>query len=176
MRQKLSPQWTGLATVEWTNWSRIGTSNVTQPNGAPAVVFAGALVPVQIHFEYKDGWLYALGAEYQWTSQLAVRGGLAYEVSPITDTVRIPILPDNDRFWVSLGATYKLTNKLTLDAAYSHGFVKEASINVVPGNPSFNGAVTYTGTADLHFDIISVALKYRWDEPAPVKQGYFKAK
>ncbi len=176
LRQKLSPQWTGLATVEWTNWSRIGTSNVMQPNGAPAVVFAGALVPVQIHFEYKDGWLYALGAEYQWTSQLAVRGGLAYEVSPITDTVRIPILPDNDRFWVSLGATYKLTNKLTLDAAYSHGFVKEASINVVPGNPSFNGAVTYTGTADSHFDIISVALKYRWDEPAPVKQGYFKAK
>jgi long-chain fatty acid transport protein len=178
VRQKLSPQWTGMATVEWTNWSRIGTSNVLQPNGAPAVVFAGALVPVAIHFEYKDGWLFALGAEYQWSSQLALRGGFAYEVSPITDTVRIPVLPDNDRFWVSLGATYKITNKLSLDAAYSHGFVKEASINVVPGNPSFNGAITYTGTADSHFDIISVALKYRWDEPPPPakKVGYFKAK
>ena len=86
-----------MATVEWTNWSRIGTSNVLQPNGAPAD-FAGAPVPVQFQFEYKDGWLYSLGAEYQWNQQLAVRAGVAYEKSPITDTVRIPILPDNDRY------------------------------------------------------------------------------
>ena len=49
--------------------------------------------------------------------------------------------------------------------------MKEASINVVPGNPSFNGAVTYTGTADSHFDIISVALKYRWDESGAGRQA-----
>ena len=40
-------------------------------------------------------------------------------------------------------------------------------INVVAGNPSFNGTVSYTGSVDSHIDIVSVALKYRWDEPAP---------
>jgi long-chain fatty acid transport protein len=165
LRQRFSSQWTGLATVEWTNWSRIGTSVV---NGAP--------VPTSIAFQYQDGWLFSLGAEYAWDPKLTLRGGIGYEKSPITDDVRIPLLPDNDRYWVSLGGTYKWSPKLSFDLAYSHLFVKDTPINVVAGNPSFTG-VPYVGTVDSHIDIISVAMKYRWDDPAPpVKQGYFKAK
>ena len=37
-----------------------------------------------------DGWFFSLGAEYQWTERLMVRGGAAYEISPVTDDVRIP--------------------------------------------------------------------------------------
>jgi long-chain fatty acid transport protein len=167
LKQKLDPQWTLLGTVEWTNWSRIGTST-------SGVTIAGN--PVQIAFQYKDGWFVSLGAEYQWTDALAVRAGLAYEKSPITDQVRIPLLPDNDRYWASVGATYKITNKLSADLAYSHVFVKSTPINVVAGNPNFDG-VAYVGTVDSHIDIISVGIKYRWDDPAPVvKQRYAKAK
>jgi long-chain fatty acid transport protein len=90
-----------LATIEWTNWSRIGSS-----------VVSGAPVPTTLPFQYEDGWLFSLGAEYQWTEQLAVRGGVGYEKSPITDDVRIPLLPDNDRYWLSAGGTYKLTPKI----------------------------------------------------------------
>ncbi|HEY5378829.1 MAG TPA: OmpP1/FadL family transporter [Pseudolabrys sp.] len=165
LRQRFTSQWTGLATVEWTNWSRIGTSVV---NGAPA--------PTSIAFQYQDGWLFSLGAEYAWDPKLTLRGGIGYEKSPITDDVRIPLLPDNDRYWVSLGGTYKWSPKLSFDLAYSHLFVKDTPINVVAGNPSFTG-LAYVGTVDSHIDIISVAMKYRWDDPAPpVKQGYFKAK
>src|SRR5271169_3273886 len=49
LRQRLTPQWTGLATVEWTNWSRIGTSNVVTPGGAVATT---------LPFQYQDGWLF----------------------------------------------------------------------------------------------------------------------
>ena len=165
LRQRFTSQWTGLATVEWTNWSRIGTSVV---NGAPA--------PTSIAFQYQDGWLFSLGAEYAWDPKVTLRGGIGYEKSPITDDVRIPLLPDNDRYWVSLGGTYKWSPKLSFDLAYSHLFVKDTPINVVAGNPSFTG-LAYVGTVDSHIDIISVAMKYRWDDPAPpVKQGYFKAK
>jgi long-chain fatty acid transport protein len=166
LRQKLTSQWTGLATVEWTNWSRIGTSVV---NGAPA--------PTTLPFQYKDGWLYSVGAEYAWDRMLTLRGGVGFEKSPITDDVRIPLLPDNDRYWASVGATYKWSPKTTFDIAYSHLFVKSTTINVVAGNPWFTG-VAYVGTADSHIDIISVSMRYRWDDPAPepVKQGYFKAK
>ncbi len=65
--------------------------------------------------------------------------GAAYEKSPVTDQVRIPTLPDNDRFWLSAGATYKWSPKITLDFAYSHIFVKNAPINDVAGNPFFPG-------------------------------------
>jgi long-chain fatty acid transport protein len=171
LRQKLSSQWTAMATVEWTNWSRIGTANVYQPNGAPALVALG--VPgttgvVTIPFQYSNSWFYSVGAEYQWTDKLAVRGGVAYETSPVTDLVRVPTVPDDDRTWLSLGASYKYSNKMTFDLAYSHVFVKSAPINIVSGNPTYSAlAGTYTGTTDSHLDIVSVAMHYRWDDPAP---------
>jgi len=178
LRQKLTSQWTALGTVEWTNWSRIGTSNVLQPNGAPATIAGTA---VSIPFQWKDGWLFSLGAEYQWTPALALRAGVAYEKSPVTDDIRGPGIPDNDRTWLSIGGTYKYNAKMTFDLAYSHVFVKNAPINIVDAsNPLFaiGGGTTYTGSVSSSLDIISVALKYRWDDPAPepVKKGYFKAK
>jgi len=176
LRQRLSPQWMVMATVEWANWSRIGTSNILQSSGAPATVVG---TPVRLPFQYSDGWYYSVGAEYQWSDALALRGGIGFEKSPITDSVRTPRLPDNDRTWLSIGATYKMTKKITLDAAYSHLFVKSTPIDIsaASGNPWFSSGITYIGSVDSHVDIISVALRYRFDDPpAPVKQGYFKAK
>ena len=175
LRQRLTPQWTGLATFEWSRWSRIGTSEILQSSGAPATVLG---TPVRVRFEWSDGWFASLGAEYQWNERLALRGGLGFEKSPITDQVRTPLLPDNDRIWASIGGTYKWSNKLSFDAAYSHIFVKSTPIDLsaTSNNPSYNG-FSYVGSVSSHVDIISVALKYRWDEPAaPVKQGFFKAK
>lgn len=170
VRQQLGPQWTLLGTIEWTNWSRIGTSAVVQPNGAPATVLAGlGGGAVNIPFEYDDGWFFSAGAEYKWNDRLALRGGIAFEKSPITDQVRTPRLPDNDRFWIALGASYQVTPRISLDAGYTHIFVKDTPIDIsaASGNPSFNGAVTYVGSVDSHVDIVSVALRYRFDTPAP---------
>jgi len=125
-----------------------------------------------IPFEWKDGWFFSLGAEYQWNPQLALRAGVAFERSPVTDSVRGPAIADNDRTWLSIGATYNFNAKTTFDLAYSHGFVKSAPINITsPSNPLFaiGGGTTYTGNVDSHFDIISVGLRYRWDNPAPAK-------
>jgi long-chain fatty acid transport protein len=148
-----------------------------QPNGAPALI---VLTPAVIPFQYKDGWFFSLGAEYQWNPQLALRAGVGYEISPVTDTVRGPAIPDADRTWLSIGGSYKYNAKTSFDLAYSHVFVKNAPINITnASNPFFalGGGTTYTGNVDSHLDIISVALKYRWDDPAPpVRQGYFKAK
>jgi long-chain fatty acid transport protein len=178
VRQKLTSQWTVMGTVEWTNWSRAGTSPVLQPNGAPALVVGTASV---IPFQYKDGWFFSAGAEYQWDPKLALRAGVGYEISPVTDTVRGPAIPDANRTWLSVGASYKYNAKMSFDFAYSHVFVKTAPINISdPSNPFFaiGGGTTYTGSVDSRIDIISVAMKYRWDDPAPepVKQRYAKAR
>jgi long-chain fatty acid transport protein len=178
VRQKLGPQWTAMATVEWTNWSRAGTSAILQPNGAPATL---GVTPIVIPFQYKDGWFYSLGAEYQWSPALALRAGVGYEVSPVTDTVRGPAIPDADRTWLSIGGTYKYSAKVSFDLAYSHVFVKNAPVNITnASNPFFaiGGGTTYTGNVSSSLDIVSIALKYRWDDPAPepVKQRYAKAK
>ena len=172
IRQKLGDQWTAMGTVEWTNWSRIGTSNVVQPNGQPALVLNGlGGGAVTIPFQYKDGWYFSIGAEYQWTEKFAVRGGIGFEKSPVSDAVRVPIVADNDRTWLSVGGTYRYSDRLSFDLAYSHLFVRTTPIDITsPSNPSFNGA-PYTGSVNSRIDLISVALRYRWDAPAQRPKG-----
>jgi long-chain fatty acid transport protein len=172
IRQRLDPRWTLLGTVEWSNWSRIGTSNVVQPNGSLATVLTH---PVTIPFQYRDGWFFSGGAEYICTDRLTLRGGLAYEISPVTDQVRIPLVPDNDRFWASVGATWQVVKGVHFDVAYSHVWVKDTSINIVAGNPSFIPGLPYTGTVDSHVDILSVALVVRMDEVEPtLRKPFYK--
>ena len=169
LRQQLTPQWAVLGTFEWTNWSRIGTATILQPNGNPALI-AGQ--PIAFAFQYRDGWFASGGVEYKWNEQWTLRGGVGFERSPITDQVRIPLLPDNDRTWLAIGATWNITPRLAVDLAYSHVFVKSTAINVVAGNPSFVSGFPYTGTVDSRLDIISLGLKYRLDTllaPAPAK-------
>ena len=40
------------------------------------------------------------------------------------------------------------------------------NVTAASGNPWWNG-VEYIGDVSSHVDIISVAMKYRWDNPAP---------
>src|SRR5215468_7899327 len=63
IRQRLDPRWTVMATAEWSNWSRIGTSVWTTPSGNVATI---GVTPVLFPFQYKDGWFFSGGAEYQW--------------------------------------------------------------------------------------------------------------
>ena len=164
IRQKIDPQWTLLGTIEWTNWNRIGTSNVLI-NGATA----GTLP-----FQYQDSWLFSIGAEYQASDRLALRAGFGYETAAISDQVRIPLIPDSTRYWASVGASYVIIKGLKADLAYSHVFEPDASVNIsaTSGNPWFAGSVTafnpagiaYIGNASTHADIISIGLNWKWDD------------
>lgn len=177
IRQAVGPQWTLLGTVEWSNWSRIGTTTINQLNGAPATVLAGlGGGPVTLPFQYDDGWFFSAGAEYRWTERLTIRGGVGYEISPITDQVRTPRLPDNDRFWASIGASWNLNKAIRIDFAYTHLWIKDPTINITAasGNPSFS-SVPYVGTVDAQTDLLSGSLVVRFDDIEPsVKKPFMK--
>jgi len=96
-------------------------------NGQPVGV--GDTVSLE-HLNYEDGWFFSLGGEYQWSSQLLLRTGLAYEISPIRNAQDRGLrIPDNDRIWASVGATYDLSDTMSLDFAYTHIFVDEGKID-----------------------------------------------
>src|SRR5262249_8735010 len=166
IRQGLMPGLTALGTVEWTGWKRIGTSIISQPSGQAAL--APSRAPVTVPFQWNDGWFYSVGLEYVASPAWIVRGGVGYEISPVTDQVRIPLLPDNNRIWYSVGLTNNVTPGVSVDLAYSFVDVQNATINVVPGNPSFNGLVTYTGTSKASISIFSVGVKFKLGEPPAV--------
>ena len=147
----------------WQNWSRLGTVPVT----VTSTTVTPLGIPTALAFEWQDGWLVSGGVEYQWSPKMALRGGIGFERSPIDDRVRGTRLPDNDRLWVSVGASYNWNERLSFDFGYSHIFVDDTPINLVPGNPTFNPALgTFVGTANAQVDIVSFALRYRWLPPA----------
>ncbi|HVB89586.1 MAG TPA: OmpP1/FadL family transporter [Beijerinckiaceae bacterium] len=158
VRQRVTPLLTLLGGFEWDHWSRLGAVAVTNPGPGPLPP-AGAVYTV-IPFNYRDGWLASLGAQYQWSPKLVLRGGLAYERSPIDDANRSIALPDSDRVWVSIGAGYRLTPKLSADVAYAHLFAQAGTITETTPVP-------FVATTEGHADIISVSLNYRWDNPSP---------
>lgn len=160
LRQAITPQLDLLASVEWQGWGRIGNAALTGP-GVPLLPAAARQLP----FSYRDGWYFALGGEYRYNEALTLRAGVAYEISPVTDRTRSTRLPDNDRFWLSAGLSYAVTDKITINASYSHVFVKNGKLNIAPGTGNLNFvSAIYTGSARSHTDIVSLGLTTKWGE------------
>jgi long-chain fatty acid transport protein len=161
--QVITPQWTALASVEWKNWSRVQT--------VPFRVTGGPLagtVPTTLQFRYRDGWDMAVGAEYRWDDALTLRGGVSYEISPIDDGNRSPSIPDGDRFWVSGGASYAFNDHLSVDFAYSHGFVPNGRIRQnVSVNPLAPAAVLpLDAKVKARVDTVSLGFRYKFGSDA----------
>jgi long-chain fatty acid transport protein len=166
LRQALAPRWTLLGTVEWTNWSRLGDVAAVGAGCGPTGVCE------VLNLNYRDGWLFALGAEYAYTPLLTLRAGVAYEISPIEDSTRDILVPDSNRVFLSFGASYRYSEQITVDLAYSHIFFEDApfciasqasnggSTHCNSGTPP--GAILLRGDSDTAVDILSVGLRYKF--------------
>lgn len=163
LRQRVTDDLSVSLGFEWTSWSLFNRFPVYGTSGP----IAGRQATV-LAFQYRDGWYASIGAEYRWNPNLTLRAGLAYEKSPVTAAVRSPRLPDSDRIWASIGASYQINQKLSVDVSYSHIFGKKGTINIVPGNPHFAG-LPFSATTKGSVDIFSAGLNYRWDDPKVVQ-------
>ncbi|PLX37296.1 MAG: hypothetical protein C0606_12455 [Hyphomicrobiales bacterium] len=155
IRQRITDAFTLTGTVEWTNWSVLGTIPVTT---------TGGVVATTLPFNYEDGWFFAVGGEYAINEELTVRGCVGYELSPIDTNIRSTRLPDNDRLWLSAGLSYNVTDRLSVDLGYSHIFVEDADIRITPGHQDYAG-VSLIGTAETDLDIVGVSVRYTLGGP-----------
>jgi long-chain fatty acid transport protein len=67
---------------------------------------------------YKNTSSVRLGANYNASKKVDVRGGVFYDQTPVKDGYVTPESPDNDRLGFTLGASYKINNALSVDASY----------------------------------------------------------
>ncbi|MGO4406390.1 OmpP1/FadL family transporter [Bosea sp. RAF48] len=153
--QVINDQWQVHAGVEWTNWSRFRNIPVVSKAGIPAT---------SLNFQYDDAWFFSLGAEYKYSNALTLRAGVGYELSAVNDRNRTIFISDNDRLWLSAGASYQLTDKIKLDLGYTYIDVKKAKVNYDGAHPQ-QGAVFYTAEAKPYVHVASVGITYRWDDP-----------
>jgi long-chain fatty acid transport protein len=123
-----------------------------------------------LNLNFRDGWFFALGAEYTWSPGLVLRGGAAYEISPIRDSTRSILLPDSNRIFLGVGASYRYSERIIVDFAYSHIFFEDAPYCIA--DPASTGgsthcttpaaAVLLRGDSDNSVDIVSVGFRYRF--------------
>lgn len=113
--------------IRWANWSNFDV--LTIENSIPSMIGGvglpvhGMTIPVSsilgkvdVQNNWQDTWLFSVGADYRINDAFTVRGGIAYETSPIDDeTTRMAVIPDTDRLWLSLGATYHFNKQLQFD-------------------------------------------------------------
>lgn len=98
----------------------------------------------------RSGW----GAQYEIGERAAVRGGVAFDSSPVQDAYVSPQNPDNDRFMFSLGGTFNFNDNFSVDAAYMLQNVKERE--------SMNEQYNLEGTYKSLVNIFGVTLNYQF--------------
>lgn len=144
--QRLGERWTLLSDVAWTNWSRFRELRVNFDNGrAPSVTDE----------RWRDTWFVSLGTEYRATEALRLRAGVAWDKSPVRDETRTPRIPDSDRYWLSVGASYQVLRNVELSAAYTHIFADDSKVGLRDRGPGTNDFLrgnldaTYSGSVDI---------------------------
>jgi len=128
----------------WINWSVFDAIDISTPalSGTPY----GTLSDRQ---EYDDAFFFALGGEYDLAPGFTLRGGIAWDQTPTTDAFRTPRVPDEDRLWLSVGASYAITDRISLDASYSYLHALNDPEVTLRNGPLAGTRVDYKGGAHI---------------------------
>ena len=115
--QAITPALTVHAGFEWTNWSVLET---------PLVIGPGGCVRHRSAAQLRRRLFLLPRLRLQLNDQLdRARRRRPTRSRRSTREIRSTRLPDNDRIWASLGATYQWNEKLSFDVAYTHIFARE---------------------------------------------------
>ena len=147
----VSPEWSALATLEWTDWSLLQQVSIIGVNGQTTTL------PLQL----RNTWLGSVGANYRPGSipGLMLQGGLGFDESAATDSTRTPRLPARSNIILGLGFTYAILPNASLQAAFLHEFgVGQNRINY-SASPS---AGILMGSYDTGATVLSLGLNWRF--------------
>jgi long-chain fatty acid transport protein len=141
-----------MAEYNWYGWSNFEEIRVKRP-GTPDQV---------VGQNYEDTFSVAVGAQYKVNEAWTVRGGFQYDETPTVNGFRSTRTPDGDRYWLSAGLSYDVSDNFTVDVAYTHVFIDDADINT--RQPiTFPGLSTNTrAVSEGSVDIVAAALRYKF--------------
>ncbi len=142
----------------WTSWSRFKQLDAKfLSNTAPQITDS-------VTDEYwRDTWFYSLGGNWKLNEAWNLRAGLAKDQGAVTDPRRTPRIPDGDRTWVSVGASYAFSRSFAVDVAYTHLFVKDSTIGLTTTaaqtDPNFTRG-NLTGDYKLSGDVYALQARF----------------
>ncbi|HEY1991355.1 MAG TPA: outer membrane protein transport protein [Gammaproteobacteria bacterium] len=168
--QDLNSQW--MLTADWsrTQWSSF--QNLTISFANPGTV------PVVVDEGLSNSNRFAVGADYKFNESWTFRGGVALDDSPVPDPAapcnttafnpactnnvnasRTARLPDGDRRWIALGATWHVSPHSEWTAGYAHLFLG-SSLQFNQTNAAGDDHIVGTFKADA--DIFGISYRYKF--------------
>jgi long-chain fatty acid transport protein len=154
---ELTPKWAIMADVTWTNWDKLDELRVEYDNGGEN------LTPLK----WDNSIRVSLGASYRHNERWLYRAGVAYDQTPVPNArLRTPRVPDEDRYWLSLGARYSYSKDLTFDFAYAHLFVDDSRVKsndaYDPTTGQTSGFHSLNGEYNSKVDILGAQVNWRF--------------
>jgi long-chain fatty acid transport protein len=142
-----------LGHVAWYGWDTFDEIRVRFDDGRADVVEPQ---------NYRDSWAIGLGAEYRLTDSWTLRGGVSYDQTPTSNGFRNTRVPDGDRYWIAVGASYELSDRIGFDVAYGHRFFENTDIDRT--RTFFEGLgldsdIRTSARAKTDADVVSAALR-----------------
>lgn len=149
---KVTNNWAVHYSYKLTKWSRVQHLQAYLDNGRQ--VFSKTE-----HFG--DTSRFALGTTYDVNDKLTLRAGIAYDESAAGRKSSISI-PDTERMWYSLGATYKFTPDLSIDLAYAHVRGKTRSFTEIEQVPVLRHQLKGSYTVRSLVNLYGLNVNYRF--------------
>jgi len=150
--QQIDPRLELLGDISFTRWSEIQQVRIVRlDNGT-------TLDTLNLNFD--DTYRLSVGANYKLNDEFTLKGGLAYDKSPVQDQFRSVRLPDNDRIWIAVGGKYRISKQAVIDFGYTHIFIKDAPISNnqgTGGGQNGNVVGTYKASVDILSAQVSLA-------------------
>ena len=136
---ELNPNVNIHGSVGLTQWSVLEKLVIENGGGA-----SGAFKTSIEELDWKDSWAYSVGADWKMDDALTLRAGLGIDKTPVTDSHRSVRVPSEDRTVLSVGLSYDINDKMSIDAAYMYLKEDTAHVNASKSVSSINGPITYS--------------------------------
>lgn len=154
LHQELGEDVAVVAEAQLTRWSLFDELRIRFDNPAEADSVTGE------HWE--DSWFFAVGALWRPTDALTVRLGAAHDQTPIRNRYRTPRIPDNDRWWLAAGLSWRVGTNVAVDLAYTHILVEDSRVRLSTAGIGNTFRGNLTARYDSAIDIVTLAGRITW--------------
>jgi long-chain fatty acid transport protein len=149
-------KWTFNFDVEWMDWSSLEQERLEFTEVLTAAQAAVLNTGNPANRDWDAVWSGAVGIEYAWSDDLRLRGGYYQHTAPGPEENFESTLPDANKYGVTTGFGYDLTENSTFDMAYSY-LVYE---NITIDNAIASGTINGTYEQVMHMGLVTYSYKF----------------
>lgn len=151
--KELAKKWGLSVGFRWTRWNRL----------QEIIIKTDGLPDSTLELNWDNVYSANIGIDYYYSDKWTFRAGYMFDESPTNDNDRTPRIPDEDRNWFAIGASYKPNDQLQLDIGYTHILIDDAEINQATAIAGGAGTSNLVGEyEDPNVNILSLQAVYKF--------------